>query len=619
MSQPVGRSWVWSVMLVSGLVLGWVGERVVDSGTARAAWSGLGLGLVLLAVGARTWRRSKSKGDRRPIEASLLGLNGALVGALLLYFVQSDLWAKLAGHTLETGWPKLAGCVSALWPALLVASLLPTLLVEMSYAAMARAPALETARIREAMWSGLALAFAVTFCFSLQYVVSERDAKADFSYFRMAKPGDATKRLVQSLDEKLEIYLFFAPANDVGEYIDLYFDELKQGAPMLTVTRLDHALEPVKAQKLGVSGNGTVLFKKADKKESLYVGVELDKSRTQLRGLDGEVMKHLLQIGKSRRTVYMTAGHGERTQDVTGGTDQRATIELLWKALQDQNFEVRTLSTAEGLAQEIPRDATAVFVVGPRESFSVPEAAAIEAYAKRGGKLFFALDPEAGKTFEELLTPLGLSFKPEVLCNDKVYARLKREYSLADRRNIGTRSFSSHPSVTYLARYQAPVLLVGAGPLEELKAHPADLSLDFPVRADAATWNDVNNNFEPDSPPEVRKAYGLVAAVNRRAPSNKIEDELRALVVSDSDGIADEILPAVQGNQYLVVDGLKWLLGEEQLQGAVSSENDVPLTRSRHQESLWFFGTTVVAPVLVLGAGLIARRRVKPAKKEAKP
>jgi hypothetical protein len=79
-------------------------------------------------------------------------------------------------------------------------------------------------------------------------VTTERDNKIDLSYFRVAKPGEATKKLAASLDEPVNVYLFFPPASDAAEAVQEYFDDLKAAAPQMNVTRLDHALEPVKAK-----------------------------------------------------------------------------------------------------------------------------------------------------------------------------------------------------------------------------------------------------------------------------------------------------------------------------------------------------------------------------------
>ncbi len=606
------KSWILSLLIATGLLSVWIGERIVD-GDTRTIFTAGGAALMAIAIGLRFMRVNVANSGQ--IEKTLLGLHGLTLLSVGLYVVQSDLWAKVAGQTLETNWPKLAGVVAVLVPAVLVLALIPTLLVELSYAAMARAPVMEIGRIQEATNAGLGLGFVLIFAFSVQYVVTERDVKKDFSYFRAARPGDATKRLINSLDEPLEVFLFFPPASDASAFVQAYFDELKEGSSMLKVQLLDQALEPIKSKDLGVSNNGSVVIKKGARKETLFLGTEAEKARTQLRGLDVEIQKRVLQIAKSKRTVYMTSGHGERTQDPMAN-EQRANIDILWRSLQDQNFEVRTLSAAEGLGQDVPRDAAAVFVIGPTRAFTPPEAQALVEYGKRGGKLFIAIDPEAGPSFEELLTPLGLSFKPEILTDDKSFARMRAQASPSDRRNIGTRTFSSHPSVNYLSRSQQPVLLVGSGAITELQTHPADLVIDMALRSQSTTWNDVNNNFEYDAPTEVRQAYGVLSAVTRRAASNKLEDELRVLVLGDSDGIADDVLPLLQGNQYLVVDGLKWLLGEEQLQGNTNSELDVPMTRTRKEDSLWFYGTTFLAPVAVLALGFVMRRRTSRPRKQ---
>jgi hypothetical protein len=609
-----------SILISVGLALAWIGERIVENPTVRYALTGAGAAMLIAAVVGRFVRSSQStEGVSRTHRTFALLHVGTLL-SFVLYFLQSDLFTKLFGASLISSVPKLAGALAVLWPAVLLASLLPTLLMELAFASMAKAPKLEDGRINEALLSGLGLACAMIFAFSAQYVATERDVKGDYSYFRVAKAGDATQKLVASLDEPLEVYLFFPPSSDAAEAVVDYFKELQGQSSQLKVTRLDHALEPNKAKELGVSGNGTILLKKGGRKESLFIGTEVEKSKSQLRGLDGEVQKRLLQVARSRRTVYLTAGHGERTQDPSNGADQRSTIEILQKTLQDQNFDIRPLTTAEGLGQEIPKDAAAVFIIGPSRAFSAPEAASLEAYEKKGGRLFIALDPENALPFDELMAPLGLSFKAQPIAQERGTANVRPPPGLADRINIGTRTFSSHPAVSYLGRSNVPVLMLGAGGLEELPKHSAELTIDFAVRSLPDSWNDASGNFEFDpSMGETKKAWGVVAAVERRAPSNKTEDAMRVLVLGDSDAVADLVLQQLPGNQYLVLDGFKWLLGDEQLAGVTNTEVDVPLNRTRQQDSAWFYGTTFLAPFAVVGIGWLSRRRTKkPAAKESK-
>jgi hypothetical protein len=112
-------------------------------------------------------------------------------------------------------------------------------------------------------------------------------------------------------------------------------------------------------------------------------------------------------------------------------------------------------------------------------------------------------------------------------------------------------------------------------------------------------------------PPEVKKAYGLVAAVSRRSPSNKLEEELRAVVIGDSDALGDVVLSQVRTNQALVLDTLKWLFGEERTMGLTNSETDVAIVRTRQQDMVWFYSTIFLAPAVVVGLGFFARRKGK--------
>jgi len=146
------------------------------------------------------------------------------------------------------------------------------------------------------------------------------------------------------------------------------------------------------------------------------------------------------------------------------------------------------------------------------------------------------------------------------------------------------------------------------------------LVVDTCVSSQPATWNDANGNFEFDPPSEERRARGLVVAI-RRAVSGKPDEEMRAIVASDSDFLSDELLPQVRGNALFAVDAARWLVGEESLVGATTNnEKDVPIVRTRKQDLVFFYGTTTLAPALVLGIGFAATRRRKrrPAAQAAK-
>ena len=127
---------------------------MIGSGTSRTIATVTGFLLVIGAMAMRFVRAGNATPDRRKYEQTLLALYAVGLGAVLLYVIQSDLWASAFGKPLERNWPKLSTVLGALWPVAWIAAAWPVLLIELAYAEMARAPRLELGRIRSAMLSG---------------------------------------------------------------------------------------------------------------------------------------------------------------------------------------------------------------------------------------------------------------------------------------------------------------------------------------------------------------------------------------------------------------------------------------------------------------------------------
>lgn len=610
----IGPSYLPSVLFLLGLVSVFAGERFVGAGTGRSVLTGFGL---LLALGATAWRAISSSArtasaDRRRVEQSLLRLYVTALIALALYFAGSDLWLKVAHARLSISSPTLAVVLSVLWPALMALAVIPIVLVEMAYSSMTRSPRIETERVSDALRSGMGMALALVFAFGAAYVADARDAKWDFSYFRTAKPSQATRKLVEGLDQELEVTLFFPPANEVGEQVRDYFKELAPASSKLKVSVLDQAVDPFKAKQLGVLDNGALAVHRGGAREVLKLGLQLESARNQLRDLDKEVQTRILKTAKARRSVYFTSGHGELSVREVAA-DPRPTDRTLQEAMRAQNYDVKELGTSEGLGTAVPGDAAMVWILGPNRPFLAEEVASLKKYLEGGGRIFLALDPDSGVDLSGLLKPVGLKYLPVSLANDQAFLARTRQPS--DRGAIATAGYTSHPAITTLGQMgrSAPMVLIGAGALEADAAPPPGWSTELVVRAHSATWNDANNNFQAD-PGEVRKEYGLIAAVRGAPPAPHGQaaggpiPSGRMVVLSDSDALGDFAIQN-RGNAFFAVDSMRWLLGDEALSGLPSSEVDVPVQHTRDQDVAWFYGSVFGAPLAVLALGFVVTRR----------
>lgn len=610
----------WTGLFGAGMALIFVGERLVGAGKARTALTALGLAALVVAIVQRGLRARAADGEARRIEVLILALMGLGLLALKLYFVQSDVPVALHvfDKLLSVSSPKLAVGLQVIWPALWLMSALPLVLVEIAYASMIYAPRLEVDRARDAMLSGFGVAAAVVFAFASVFVATERDKKVDLSYFRTTRPGEATRKIVGTLTEPVQISYFFPPTNEVAEEVASYLGDLKKESDKLQIARYDQALDPAKAKEMGVSGNGIVVVSRGARREQLSLGQEMESAKNQLKTLDKEIQKRLLAITRPGRTVYLTTGHGERTSDPANDTDKRSTIRGLRTLLTDHSYTLRDLGAAEGLATEVPADASVVVMLGPQKPLLPEESAALVRYFERGGHLFIALDPEAGLDYAELLGPLGLQLRkndagaPVQLADETNYGKVK--FNDSDHANLLTNSYSSHPSVTTLTRSRAPVVILGGGALEEAKNKPKGVSVDFTIHSLVSTFADLDGNFRFDPPKEVKKTCEMAAAVTRKreaAPGSKTPaEDGKAVVIADSDLLSDAVL-AYAGNHRVLVDGLTWMLGDEAIAGETATEQDVPIVHTKGQDVIWFYSSIVVAPGLALVCGWLVNRRRK--------
>ncbi len=673
-SAPV---WIF-VLYLGGLLVVFLGERVfswLPKGAGAISFLG-----VLAAVAATVLRfspRFRSGGERKSIEGllAILSLVGLL--GLAIYFATSDFGATRLGLDKLTSATKtkVEELSRVAWVALIALSVVPMIFAETALLPMRKAERPESRRVRSAASAGLVLALAALYCGLFIYAASGLDFKVDYSYFKTSRPSESTRKLLQNLSgDPIRVVAFFPDVNEVRKEVAAYLTEAVRGAPKVKLELKDRLLEPKLAQELHVMQDGVVVLSRGTVHHSIQLGTDLEQARVKLKTLDQSFQEQVLKIARSKRIAYLTVGHGEINDQKSRPNNEARNTEIVRTLLQRQNYQIKDLGLAQGLANEVPDDADVVIVLGPTAPFAPEELAALKRYAERGGHLFMALEPEAvtatdvlaatpagsasaaasaGKppaaapsasappaasaakdaapsaaiansSNEELAALVGLKYVPTMLANEKQHVRLR--YNDSDRVRLVSNSFSSHASVSTLSRNapRAAVVVFGAASLE--KANGPE-RVDFAVRAMPGTFRDENHNFRADQPQEKASSYNLGAAVTRtlgpaappadakkdkdkdkdsKAPENK---EMRAFVLSDADALADLVTGSVMGNQVLFLDAVRWLVGEESIQGLPNTEEDVRIEHTKKQDQLLFYGLILGVPLLVLGAGLFVSYR----------
>ncbi|HEX3597324.1 MAG TPA: Gldg family protein, partial [Polyangiaceae bacterium] len=567
-------AWVVPVY-VGGLVLMYIGERVLstfDSGHWIA--TAPGLAAVLVATATRFVPTWQAGGERGRIEKLLGILSIGGVVALAVYALTTDWGMGKLG--LLTGPDQKRESVHAvltvLWTVLVFVSVIPMLFAEAALYPQRNAERLESRRVRAAAAAGLTLALASIYGALFVYSATGSQAKVDFSYFKTSEPSESTRKLVAGLNQPIRVIGFFPEVSPVRYEVQNYLTKLAVGAPNLKVEVQDRYLQPKLAKEMKIVQDGVLVIVKGEAKRTVTVGTDMNDAAKNLKTLDRDFQERLYKLLRERRNVYLTVGHGEINDDEDHAPDKQdsgRSAQILRTLLGKQNYNVKNLGIGQGLATDVPDDTDVLMILGPTQPFSPEELASVERYAKRGGKLLMALDPDVVSTeetesegatsptgaparpasltspkpagsaelgakpkpgsalapasdalaskgtlgsLEALAAMVGVEFTPIGLANDKQFAR--RRFNDSDRTLLVTNRFSSHASVSTLSRNssRAAVVVAGAGSLQRVSGSPA--KVDIALRAMTNTFADVNRNYQYDEGSEKRDTFGLAAAAS---------------------------------------------------------------------------------------------------------
>lgn len=606
MGKRIHEIWpTWSASL--GLVLLFVGERVFSANaTVRYTLAGLAAAGLLAAIGWRAKEWSSASADRKPVAMKLLAVTAGLGVAAGLYALIPAVF-----HGDSSASERIRGVLWVVWPIVLVCSLLPLVGLEFATAPVAYIDRYEHGRVRKTFERTLALALLLSCLFLVNYLANRHDEKADLSAGNRATASDVTRRAVRDLTKPVEIVLFFPRASDVAETVKRYFDPLLELNSKLTLKVVDHALAGDLAKKTKVTENGYIAVVHEKASEKIRIGTKSRTAKSNLRRLDQNFLKGLIKVTTSKKVAYFTTGHDERADLNPHKDDKRPTVKLLRRQLQAWQFTVKSLGVADGLATEIPEDASIVFIMGPEKPFLDAEIDALKRFADRGGRILLTLEAERdGSQMAPLLEALGLRYDTVILANERTNAPLTK--TKADRFFIWSNKYSSHASVTTMTRNnKLATVFYKAGSLSKTKEKLERTKTDMVLTAVSDTFADSNGNLEFDEGVDKKERFGLAAAVTKTSTTGKKEDEGRVFVLADTDVVADDLIKLIKGNYLLLSDIVYWLQLTEEPVIPTIEEKDVKIVHRKEDDALLFYGTTfgVPAVVLLLGFFLVQRRR----------
>lgn len=289
----------------------------------------------------------------------------------------------------------------------------------------------------------------------------------DVSPSKLYALSGKTTEMLRRLPEPVTITTYFtqsteSPALLSQEIIRLIEEYKAKGGGKIKARNIDPVKDFEEARALARELNfgpeeNLVIFQYGDRKTAVpeeRLGVvqrsPLRQQEARLISFDGEaVFTSTIQalVEGKPSVVYFLTGHGEMSLEDASSFDGAGKVKPF---LKRDNIDLRELNMLE--VGDIPEDADALVVIGPRQSLASFEVEAIAAYLERNGKLLLLQGPDTTSGLESILPQYGLR-----LANDIVRAQV----DLGGRRGLTGQilgvQFSDHPAVRSLQGFNLPL------------------------------------------------------------------------------------------------------------------------------------------------------------------
>jgi ABC-type uncharacterized transport system involved in gliding motility auxiliary subunit len=423
----------------------------------------------------------------------------------------------------------------------------------------------------------------------LNYLGNKNFREFDLTKEKKNSLTEQTVKVLEMVKAPLKMTLF-SKREEWGPILNIL--KMYQGKnSKIKVDAIDTDLRPDLVKSKGITTNGTVIISYNDQESSFLIADELSVTNAILKA-----------IREEKTVLYFVTGH----QELSCADTSPEGISVLCEKLSSQNYIVKNLNLAE--VKEVPKDATAVFVLGPIASYFNDEAKRLEDYLSRGGSLFLALAPafkaELYGNLTSLAKPYGLTMGNDVVV-DRVSTVQGGEATIPivshyDEGHAVTAGFNFRTvfplssSVSTLEGNDSATLLALTSP--------------FPgswAESDLKGVTEGTAKFE-----EKKDKKGPIGLLGVGEKVGKEGNSDSRFVLLGSSSFLVNAYQAQSGNTTLFLNSTSWLLNDE---GIISfnrpGTEEYPVILSAQHIQLIFVISILLVPIIFFGAGIFVYRR----------
>ncbi|MNX69444.1 ABC-type uncharacterized transport system [compost metagenome] len=377
--------------------------------------------------------------------------------------------------------------------------------------------------------------------------------------------SEQSKKIAKGLKQDLKLTAFIRGGDPQGRQLKDLMAEYGYQTDKLKLELIDPDREPGKVK----------LFFQSHPTASQRFNVLIIDNGTKLTEAQGvseqDVTAAILKATQTETmNVYFLQGHGEA--DIDGF--QQEGLSQAKQALEKQNYKVQKLSLFE-TKNVVPDDASVLVVAGPQKPLMPQEIAALDAYVKRGGKLY-GITPQKDLVVDPRANLFGDAAAPVV------------------------QTYPSH-AITQGLR---PTIYPAARSLDVAEKAPTGVTLTSLVESSDVSFGKRNlQDRSAEFNPSVDKKGPLKLAVAAVLDASASAKPTRLLAVGNAQFAGNGFYTGA-GNGDFFLNGVNWLAEQDNLVSIPPKTNEPKtLFLTGQQQNTIFLATVAGAPAAMLFAG----------------
>ncbi len=247
---------------------------------------------------------------------------------------------------------------------------------------------------------GAIILIALFFIALVNFVGARHYKTFDYSGNQVNTLSEQTKKVIQSLDQDVQVKYFYKNGADRAEENKKSFRDLmkryQDASPRIQLEFVEMNEKAKLAQDFGANkGSGEA-----------FIDYKGSKNRVE-NYTEQDFTNAIIKVTRTaKKTIFFLEGHGERSLDQE---KDEASLFGFKQLLEKNSYIVQKLSLVTN--PQVPANADAVVIADPKQGFQEFEIKALENYLARGGAIYISFDDQIPAGLQKLTTALGVELE----------------------------------------------------------------------------------------------------------------------------------------------------------------------------------------------------------------